>query len=602
MKDFVNIIHNIINKLLLSSDNYVLLDNNNTMNYYYNNNFYNISIIHNLCYINLLNLITELNNKKFKLCNNFYNYNKIILLYKDELSEQKICINRESIKYDINNYKNIYYDICNLDYVYNEHKFDMNNLSEKYYNFSLDNNIFNLIELIIFYLKNNVKLEYDLKDIIIKSINITISQVKNSMLKIIIKKNINENYNDNINKLIILIKELELSNNLSEFIKYDILNYILFDVKIVNTYDININTVEEYLLFILLEKYNIINKEVINDIENININEDINDDYDFLFINRDKLLELRKIKESFNILKNYNNFINKIELVNKVMIKDNINILSILFYREDFEYNIFSIKMAYIYKLYQNINIKKLNEIFSFYNKIINKLDINLNYKIEEDNYIYMMIENKILKEFENNKILKIPEICNKFNKNLDTITILDYQDAIIILYEYIYEKNDSEFNNKMNYLEELFDSIIFNIKTNKMIKINNYRKSKKSYNLILDYNDDNENNIIYSYNEYNNNNENNENNKDNNNDENNENDEINENNESDESDENIDDKNIKYKDKYEKIKIKFNILKIVKNILINENFDKSILTDYNEIDDNLIEKILKNYNENDII
>ena len=171
MKDIIQIIHNILNKLLLSNDNYVLLDNNNTMNYYYNNNFYNIIFIHNLSYINLLNLINELNNNKFKLLHKFYNYSNLRLLYKYELVEYEFSIIRESIKSKINNYKNIYYDIIKLDYIYNNDCINIaNELIDKYNSFTLDKDIFNLIELIIFYLKNNNKLEDNLKNIIEKSI------------------------------------------------------------------------------------------------------------------------------------------------------------------------------------------------------------------------------------------------------------------------------------------------------------------------------------------------------------------------------------------------------------------------------------------------
>ena len=592
MKDIIQIIHNILNKLLLSNDNYVLLDNNNTMNYYYNNNFYNIIFIHNLSYINLLNLINELNNNKFKLLHKFYNYSNLRLLYKYELVEYEFSIIRESIKSKINNYKNIYYDIIKLDYIYNNDCINIaNELIDKYNSFTLDKDIFNLIELIIFYLKNNNKLEDNLKNIIEKSINNVLSLLNtNNMLKIIIKKNINEDYSNNISRLVVLLKELEIKNKLNEFIKYDIINYIFFDLTKVNTYNININTIDQYLILVLLEKYKIVKNEAFK----LEINYLDNDDDLYLLIDRDRIIDLKKIKDSINILININSIINKIELVDKVNIKTYIIILSILFYVDENEKNnIDSLKMGYIYKLYQNIDIVNLKEIFNFYNKIITKLEMDIEvsnprmiyefnyYKINENDYIYKMIENKTIKEFENKKILNIPIVAKKFNEKIDTITILDYQDAIIILYEYIYndELNINLLDN-IDYLEELFDAIITNIKSNKLIKNNNYKKSIKSYNFIIDYNEDSDN-IIINTKKYN---------------------EENGDDEDDEDDENEDSEEIKYKYKYKKSKIKFNRLKIVKNILLNYDIDKNIFDDYDEIDDELIEIILEKYNNEDII
>jgi len=637
MKDLIKIIHDIINSLLLIN-NYVLLDNNNTMNYYYNNNFTNIQIIHNLDYINLLNLINELNKKKIKLLNNFYNYNKLKLIYKDNSKKYEFFIikqnNINNVESNINFrsskdlpnylikkiYRNfVYYDIIKLEYIYNNKKVNLDEyLYEIFYYFKLDNDILNLIELIIFYLKNSNKLEDKLKNIIeIRIDEMTKILNNNNILKnptikdtqfiensLVIQSlnhgwftgriDINaieydytvEKYH-NINKTLILLKDLEFTpeinrfelatlaseiqqipNILNKFIKYDIINNILFDVKIVNRYDLVINTIEEYILLILLEKYIIINKKLFK----YNLEDAIN--Y-YFFKNMNILEYLRKLKESLNtdIIKTINNFMsnisNDILILDKFKIKIYINMLTILFFRDNSEYNNISIKIAYIYKLYNNIDINTLRNIFNIYNEIINKLEINDDYKIEEDNFIYKMIKCEIIKEFVNKKMLNIPIIAKKFNENEDIITILDYQDAIIILYENIYNNKlyDIIINNE-DLLEDLFNSILLNIKSNKNSNLISIKRSYRSYNIITD-------NIEYDS-EY-------------------------DNIEELDNDEELENKEeLKYKEKYKKIKIKFTMLKMVKNILISDEIDKNILNNYDEINDELIKIILEKYNNDD--
>jgi hypothetical protein len=315
-----------------------------------------------------------------------------------------------------------------------------------------------------------------------------------------------------------------------------------------------------------------------------------------LLIDRDRLAELLNIKESINFLNDITILTSKIELIDKVNIKNYVKILSILFCTplNYYENNIFSldlssgeynsdmwripIKIAYIYKLYQNVDKKIMKQIFNFYNKIIDNLKINepncietkfvhklsvdqatstYDININENDYIYEMIDNKIIKEFENKKLLNIPEIAKKFNEKIDNITILDYQNAIIILYEYIYNNTIDSSTINMEYLNELFDSIIINIKSNKIIKNNN--KLKRSYN--IDFNNISNNNNEESY-------------------------------------LNIEDEDeIKYKTKYVNYKNRFNILKKIKVILTTKNFDKSILENYDEINEELIEIIMNKYN-----
>jgi len=411
-----------------------------------------------------------------------------------------------------------------------------------------------------------------------KIINNTLILIKNNnpLEEIIIDQDTKKN-SENINKTILLLKQSNECNFIfNEFIKYDIINNILFDVMKVNTYDIDIKTVEDYLIFILFEKYITINKRLFFYQRNNNL----------LFDN--SLEYLRKIKESFNIILEIMPFLikqkyspdtgeiisltKKTNLIDILKIKNSINILSILFYENNLKYNNLSIKIAYIYKLYKDSSLDELKEVFNIYNKIIDNLNLSISYKIEENNFMYTMIVNNFIKEFENDKLIKIPEVLKNFNEKKENITILDYQDAIILLYEYIYNKKLNILKDNKDLMEELFDSIILMIKSNKeSSSIDHKYKKIFTYNLVTD---NVENYSLSEYDDYD---------------------------DYDEYDEEYLE-NLRYKEKYQKIKINFSILKIVKDILLkNKDIDYTIFNDYDEINNKLIKIILNKYDSNNL-
>lgn len=106
------------------------------------------------------------------------------------------------------------------------------------------------------------------------------------------------------------------------------------------------------------------------------------------------------------------------------------------------------------------------------------------------------MFENYKLKEYEYNCNLNIPKIKNDFINNEDIIDINDYQDAFGLLYELIYI-NNINFNDTDNItflIEEFFNSILSNIRSNKLIKINSDNKENNIYNkedIEIESNDD---------------------------------------------------------------------------------------------------------------
>jgi len=608
MNNIIDIIHNIINKVKITSNNYVFLDNNNTMNYYYDNKLYNIYIFHNLNYLNILFMINEL--KKYitiKIDIFFDNYSNITFTYENQ--------NTYIIKGDINNncnqFYNIYLNLITLDYCFNNNSIiihDNYNLYDKCY---ISKDIFNLINLISFYIKNNKKLNDDIKIKIDKMINNTIKMLENNLFKILIKKKFNEDYNNNLNKLLILIKELEINNTqyLSDIIKYDIINYIVYDINKINTFNIQINNIEEYFILILIEKLEIVNANIL-----MNLNDEEPDNNNLFFLlNKDINNDFKNIKEIFNFYKELNNTVHNLKVIDIFKIKIYVHIIYILFY----EHLTLNIKMAYIYKIYQNIDINILKDVFIFYNKIVKYLKFD-NF-ISDDNFIFMMLVNNNIKQFEINKILNIPTIHKQFNQHIDTISIIDYQNAIITLYEYIYTfKIDDDNLNDNIFLDELFDSILCTIRCSiesekqllNLKKSTNLNSKKKSYNLITDnMNDSNE--LIYDiYNSFNdvtiinqsdNRNDiyNNEINEIDDNalfytnmqteyDSETSNDEINE-----DINDNISNKDIKYKIKYNNMKNDYLKLKLVKEFLLKPDFDIKILYKYNELTNELINEII---------
>jgi hypothetical protein len=113
MRELIIIIHNILNILPLTNNNYIVLDHNNTLNYYYNNNFYNIEIIHNLNYIDLFSIVYEFTKKNIRLLNNFNNNkNNLKLLYKNDFNKYEFNLKKGIL---INK---VYYNIKKLEYIY----------------------------------------------------------------------------------------------------------------------------------------------------------------------------------------------------------------------------------------------------------------------------------------------------------------------------------------------------------------------------------------------------------------------------------------------------------------------------------------------------
>ena len=559
--EIINSIKNIIKDEIIK-DKYILLDNISTLNYYYNIKNNTIKIIHNIPILQIKDIINKLIGiEDLKLITKNIFIDKTIILNNDNIQLEFISA---KLQLNIYKYKNLYYNLALQEYlIYTP----INNIFttifdiELYFNlaynsFTISNNIIDLIEIITIYLINDISY---LKNVINSNINNFKHKIK------IIKQDYNNNITNNYKKLLAILHNLEINDKLNDFInilnnEYNIINYILYDNYIINKFNQDKLTIEEYIQLIF------ISDEIDNDYiclleENYNL-----DNYDELYslVNIDKLSDLRKLKTKVK-----NNKLNLLSfdtnIIDMVKLRNCINVTNILLYydidNKINNYNLTSLKMAYIYKLYNNIQINDFEELFKFYNRIF------FNLKIDKYNYIYNMIQNNELSYFEKTKMLNIPDIKKNFSMNTDIIDIIDYQDSFILLYEIIYNKkiNLNIINNE--FFDNLLNSLLHNIRSNKLININNIsnddtliKDNLLEFDNLLENNDLLLNDLIF----------------------------------------NNDEK--KYKKKYINKKTEYNKLKIIETILLHKNFNPSDLNNFNKLNDELVQLLYTNYIETNLI
>lgn len=559
--EIINSIKNIIKDEIIK-DKYILLDNISTLNYYYNIKNNTIKIIHNIPILQIKDIINKLIGiEDLKLITKNIFIDKTIILNNDNIQLEFISA---KLQLNIYKYKNLYYNLALQEYlIYTP----INNIFttifdiELYFNlaynsFTISNNIIDLIEIITIYLINDISY---LKNVINSNINNFKHKIK------IIKQDYNNNITNNYKKLLAILHNLEINDKLNDFInilnnEYNIINYILYDNYIINKFNQDKLTIEEYIQLIF------ISDEIDNDYiclleENYNL-----DNYDELYslVNIDKLSDLRKLKTKVK-----NNKLNLLSfdtnIIDMVKLRNCINVTNILLYydidNKINNYNLTSLKMAYIYKLYNNIQINDFEELFKFYNRIF------FNLKIDKYNYIHDMIQNNELSYFEKTKMLNIPDIKKNFSMNTDIIDIIDYQDSFILLYEIIYNKkiNLNIINNE--FFDNLLNSLLHNIRSNKLININNIsnddtliKDNLLEFDNLLENNDLLLNDLIF----------------------------------------NNDEK--KYKKKYINKKTEYNKLKIIEMILLHKNFNPSDLNNFNKLNDELVQLLYTNYIETNLI
>ncbi len=668
IKDFLSKINIIINKSDFNLFKYIFLSNENSLDLYIINNQnlidYNVShinIIHKLSYFDFNNLIDNISkqyeihgfvgDKQSMYLGKKYSFN---LNYSNKV--YTICFTFQDLVSNDFSIKDIYWDIYSNKFVtsskvnflkeinigYNEY-FELT--SEKMVE-NILNDFIKLIQLV----RYNLKYQINSLDIIINSYIKRINDDKK------LKKQIKNNYQDdeinNFTKILEIIKFIDADNNIPKWIEFiktnTFFNKLINDIDFIDTFELNIDSFEKYILVIVLNKNKIINQNYFKYL-NLYVCEKIN--YDGLPLKRtdsigynhfdsfyiDRLDDYKKIK-----LINMSSKIDKycsIKNSDTLFIKTAVHIFCVMFFNDkSINYNIEYLKLAYIFKRYYYLNANMIKSIFSLFGEIqkylLNVGKINSEYTVIKE-YYFDMYKNQLLKDFEANKTLEIPLIKKNNELKIDSIDIVDFQDTFGLFYEFFIKNNFSFEGVNLENLNDIFESELSDIRSNKFISYKHTNKPNSNFDFLfddlknnsdsinftdfLDFTDeindeDKENNFNEEENIFKNSvsNDNNCNNNQSNYNVELEGDEIIEydDNNYDISEmtgdeieeynshlfkENDHVNNLIFKLKYKRYKGLYNKLKQVEQIINSETFDKSVLGDSKEITDKLIDKILKN-------
>jgi hypothetical protein len=470
-------------------------------NFFYQKNNTNLSIV-KIVYLSInSNYIINIyffDNENFYKDQNFKNlisnFNSTCNL---DLEENKINFNKYSLidlYYQINN--NAIYCINKVNGLLEN--IDLHNLIENLTinDIFFEKNPFIILEIIIYFLQSNI--------IFYKKVLIEFNELylNNKNLKKKIK-----NLFD-FEKIDYLTKIINFFNTINEFCldykffdfneEFPLFKKILFGINNFNCYSISINNISTYLKLLFINKFKIISKDFINysniffknNLINYIKNDNANINNLDIIINNNKFLIYKKLKKNkfifINILNQYNNvFFYEIKIF--------FEIITILFYAEKkLNINIESLKLAYIFKKYYNIDHVIFNNIFKFYNNILKFLDYD--YSIENDNYFYKLLYNNNIISYEIKLINNLPNVKNKFEIGEDNIDIYDYQDSICFVYELFYLGNIDLKKNEIlqNLFYEYFEAILANLRGNNLLN-----KNIDFYKKILNNELDLENNVF---------------------------------------------------------------------------------------------------------
>ncbi len=663
MKNIIIELHNII-KDIIDIQNIIYLSNCNTLDFIYElNPNQNIIII---CHILPKDLVTKVlnslenryelkyiypidtiyNSKFDKFLNTNINFKIIEFEINIENTIYKFVLKNENKLEKIYPIHNLYLDLYNLEiYFYeNETNKTINNIdnfiTEKLLNEHFIQKVINydnfiIVELVIGYIKYKNIIFKNLLDKF-KSYILENKKFRKQMKHSIELGNIEHN--------IRIFNFLELNSDIvSDFSillekEYNIINKVLYGIDSFCSYNIEIKTIMDYLILILLNKLEIIDTEYIayakryikknkkrnldfNDISDIsdgecvedeNSLEDENDDLlNDLFV--DKFDDYRHIKKEANS-KEIDKYLIGFDNKKAFYIKNSLALMSILFYSTlNTKYNIEMIKLGYIIKKFSYLKEQFMEKNLENYNKIL--LYFKLKNTIKQDNYFYKVCFSKKLLYYEITKMTEIPLIIKKYNNDEDIIDIDDFQDIFIFLYEFLLKNKIIIEDLDETDLDLYFESQMSNFRSNKMVKLNG--KKKRSYSISNDENNDFFNWIGLGSNEINTissvlSNQQEERMEDylissDHKDKNYEKDIDNEYEDEDEDEEsnsdmvnfNYDSKNIKnmmYKLKYDRYKISYLKLKLVDKLLERPDFEIELLNEYDHIDEELVDKLLTKY------
>ena len=279
------------------------------------------------------------------------------------------------------------------------------------------------------------------------------------------------------------------------------------DLKIYNKLLI-INDTEYFKIFINLIKENkiysnLLNFEYKNYFENFMI-DDISKLLTFIIIKNEHMCDnINKIKTLTELTLYDNKKMDKIisrlfiEHSFKVKIKKYYRIINLLYSIKDM-----GLLIGYLCRTYTEENHDIFDYCIKVYNNFIN--EYNEENRIIIDDIIKLK---SITKDLIIDKTKEISMIYKKFKNGEDIISIIDYQDCIILLYKFMYENKYISLDKISNeILNKIFNSCLCDVRANKLIglvpngnkhnikyknKYENYKKKfkqlKKLFDLIED-------------------------------------------------------------------------------------------------------------------
>ena len=473
-------------------------------------------------------IIINITNDKIKYCKNINSFN---FTYKNNIIIKMI---NSIIKYNNCILKNLYFNIFNMSLI-EKKKNNCESIKTiiDFFDKSISNNHYDIIFNLIRY--NNIEtLLYLIKLNLIhnksnfnENINKYFHIIKNN--NITCQYNVNE-YEYNLSEYITFLYELEENNMLINYLnntEYNILTKLFFN-QTISYYKYDINSVKIIVCFYLIDKLNIIDVKYL---KNNKSSKNTHNDNKIMFyrVLKKKIRNYVDNKYLLEVIKCLNNS-------DKIFIYNFLKIMNILFYIDNDRIIYNSIKVGFILKNLWNIDNESIKIYFDIYNHIniyYNKLHrIDIDYFIELKN-------NKELFNFELITLNNLTIINNDFKTKKNNINIIDYQDCIGLLYEYIYNNNIKIHNIDIeDFCKENFECILYDIKSN--------------YYIHSDIDQTIDDPIFYN--------------------------------------------NKKNNYKYKKYKNKYLKLKKIENILNLKYFDISLLNNFNEINDELVTIILNRY------
>lgn len=298
------------------------------------------------------------------------------------------------------------------------------------------------------------------------------------------------------------------------FLLYGFQNNLFININIYNKKNYfennNINNDENLLDYVNLtynsNMCNFINMKKIANLElsllsrDNNLKESIKDKYDDnIYIDKNKLRNLKKLKKFTIIIANLDLIFNKLNIKNDdiIYIKNLYHLLLILFTKLKHNSKYYDLRIAICLKKFLIFGNKFLIIGIEIFNQILQEYNSDIKYQIDI-NYLNKILSNNTIINYINNKMLEIPIVYKKYICKEDNINIINYQDAFIILLELIY-KNKSIIEIDLNQFQcDLFNAILSDMRSNILIKsklsielIDKKHKHKSKYkishNKILD-------------------------------------------------------------------------------------------------------------------